>query len=68
MFRNGEPGSQNTIDARSRTSLLRMAKALAKACVLEKVSLVERSSSQRYVLLEPLTSTFFRFRDHLIHG
>ncbi|MPR24627.1 hypothetical protein FS320_05125 [Microvirga tunisiensis] len=56
------------IDARPRTSLLRVAKALAKAGVLEKVSLIERSSSQRYVLLEPLASTFHRFRDRLIHG
>jgi hypothetical protein len=60
--------TDGAIDARPRTSLLRIAKALAKAGVLEKVSLVERSSSQRYVLLEPLASTFRRFRDDLIHG
>jgi hypothetical protein len=60
--------TDGAIDAGPRTSLDRIAKALARAGVLEKVSLVERSPTQRYVLVEPLASTFRQLRDHLIHG
>lgn len=53
------------INARPRTSLCRVAEALARVGMLERVALVERSPLRRFVLREPLASIFARFREPL---
>lgn len=53
------------IDARPRTSLCRVAEALVRTKMLERVALVGRSPSRRFVLREPFATVCARVRDQL---